>query len=266
MDYDIRSSGRAIKTIERLTGVPRDVWERERKRNQYRYDYTNVDEEIRQLVEKYRGTIPVLEDIELIVTHITTSKSDCYSILKEGLVDLRKAYNNEKSDLRMFLDENEIYISVEERELRHKNNVYDISYGACPRNYDSEEYACWSVGRKLYYDFTVCGFLSINPKNIYGGYIHLRPEILSDIDKLLKTNLSDKWKRTHRTYEIVFRIPVKDTVYNGWDDDDYGQVMCYLSDAYICACTRPSTIELLCKNHVEILPEQIIEYGEFEEW
>ena len=107
----------------------------------------------------------------------------------------------------------------------------------------------------------------MNEKNIYGGYVHRRPEILSDIDDLLGTQLQEQWEESHRAYEVVFKVPVYETVYNGWDsDDEYERVMRYLVDAYMCVFTGPDTQEILCRNGVEIMPEHILECNEFNLW
>ena len=40
----------------------------------------------------------------------------------------------------------------------------------------------------------------------------------------------------------------------------------YLYDAYMCICIGPDTKEILCKNGVKILPDQILESHGFQEW
>ena len=84
------------------------------------------------------------------------------------MIDLVKAYKLPESELRQFLETNDVEIDVDSSWLIYKDECYDISYGKCPIDHESREYAAWSVGRKLYYDFTVCGFLSLNEKKIYG--------------------------------------------------------------------------------------------------
>ena len=94
-----------------------------------------------------------------------------------------------------------------------------------------------------------------------------RPEILSDIDNLLKTQLQKKWTLTHVPYEIVFVIPEHFCIYNGWEENtEYERIMYYLTEAYECICLGPRTTEILCKNYVVIKPEQIIEVNKFEKW
>ncbi len=110
-------------------------------------------------------------------------------------------------------------------------------------------------------------FLSISEKDVYGGCVHCRPEILSDIDILLGTRLSDEWGASKESYAIVFKVPVSDTIYNGWNSDTESEIVkSYLYDAYMCICIGPDTKEILCKNGVEIPPNQILECHRFQEW
>lgn len=267
MLYDIRTSEKAATTLETLTGVNRKIWLAEQYKNQGRIDYTYADDDVKKIITNHRGRYPDINELELVVTHITTSSEKCSHIRQQGIVDLVKAYEFPNSELRQFLKRHGINIDIEECCLIYKKRAYDISYGKCPPYYDSEAHAAWSIGRKFYYDFTVCGFLSISEKDVYGGCVHCRPEILSDIDTLLGTRLSDEWEAAKESYAIVFKVPVSDIIYNGWDSDTESEmVKSYLYDAYMCICIGPDTKEILCKNGVEISPVQILECYRFQEW
>lgn len=110
-------------------------------------------------------------------------------------------------------------------------------------------------------------FYQISKNDVYGGWVHCRPEIISDIDALLGTRLADEWGASKESYAIVFKVPIRDTIYNGWDSDTESEmVKSYLYDAYMCICIGPDTKEILCKNGVEILPNQILECYRFQEW
>lgn len=267
MLYDIRTSEKAAATLEILTGVNREIWLAEQYKNQNRIDYTYADDDVKNIITKHGGNYPDINELEMVVTHITTSSEKCSHIRQQGIVDLVKAYEFPNNELRQFLERHEIDIDIEECCLTYKKRTYDISYGKCPQYYDNEAYAAWSIGRKFYYDFTVCGFLSISKNDVYGGWVHCRPEILSDIDALLGTRLSDEWEASKESYAIVFKVPVSDTIYNGWDSDtEFERVKSYLYDAYICICIGPNTKEILCKNGIEILPNQILECYRFQDW
>ena len=263
MLYDIRTSEKAVVTLETLTGVNRAIWLVEQYKNHDRIDYTYADDDVRKIITNHGGYYPELNDLEMVVTH----SEKCSQIHQHGIVDLVKAYEFPNSELRQFLENHEINIDIEACSLTHKKRVYDISYGKCPQHSDIEAHAAWCVGRKFYYDFTVCGFLSINKRDVYGGWVHRRPEILSDIDTLLGTRLKDEWQASKEAYAIVFKAPVGDTIYNGWDSNtEFEMVKNYLYDAYMCICIGPDTKEILCKNGVEISPNQILECYRFQEW
>lgn len=267
MLYDVRTSEKVAVTLENLTGVNRAIWLAERYKNHDRIDYTYADDDVKKIIINHRGHYPDINELEMVVTHITTSSEKCSQISQHGIVGLVKAYEFQNSELRQFLKKHEINIDIEECCLTYKKRAYDIPYGKCPPDYDSEAHAAWSIGRKFYYDFTVCGFLSISENDVYGGWVHCRPEILSDIDALLGTRLADEWEAFKEAYAIVFKVPVNDTIYNGWDSDTESEmVKSYLYDAYMCICMGPDTKEILCKNGVEILPEQILECYRFQEW
>ena len=145
--------------------------------------------------------------------------------------------------------------------LTYNGKVFDISYNAgnCPRT-GTQEYLCWSIGRKFYYDFTTCGFLSVWERSPYGGQVHCRPEILWDIDNLLRLNLSEEWEQSHFPYEIVAQVNGSDIVFDGDDDQsDKDKVLMYLTMAYDTAFGEPFEHILLMKNGIQISPDRIIE-------
>lgn len=268
MLYDIRDKFRAAKTLEDLTGVSEEQWLMEEKENINRIDYSNEEEDIEGIIKANDGHYPKLSDIELVVTHVTTSSNECQSVKDNGLLDLKKSYQLISSDLRKFLDSNGVEIQLDTCKLKYKGSDYDISYSIhAPKDERSKEYAAWSVGRRFYFDYTLCGFLSINNRDVYGGLVHHRPEVLFDIDNLLDTDLQNQWIRTHDAYEVSFIIPEHDCVYNVYDEDDeQDRVMYYLTDAYHCISTGPKTIDILCKNGVYVPPRKILECKRFYQW
>ena len=267
MLYDIRDADKAACTLERITGVSSSVWSVEKMKNARRIDYTDADKDIERIIKRHNGYSPRVNDLEMVITHVTTSGNRCASILKDGILDLRSAYQKRDSELRIFLESKGIDILLDSNCLKYSGKYYDISFEDCPRDNESEEYAAWSVGRKFYYDFTVCGFFSINGNRPYDGNVHRRPEILWDLDNLLKTDLQRDWMQTHQAYEIVFKVPFRDILYGGWDSDTEEEMaMSYLTDAYMCVSTEPDTKDVLCKNGVEISPYQILECNRFTLW
>ncbi len=164
------------------------------------------------------------------------------------------------------MEKHDIYIDLDERILTYCGKAFDITFGAYPRR-DTEAYNCWSIGRKFYYDYTTCGFLSVWDRSPYGGQFHRRPEILMDIDNLLRLNLSHEWIATHDPYEIVAKVSGEKIIYDSDDDQsDEDKVLNYLTKAYHTAFNEPSETLLLIKNHIQIPPKDILKITPMGYW
>ena len=197
---------------------------------------------------------------------MTTSANQCVSYSQYGFMDLKSAYLSKDSELRLFLDKHDIHIDLEAQILTYNGQYYDISYGPRPRG-DKDAVNCWSVGRKFFYDYTICGFLSVWESAPYGGQVHRRPEILDDIDNLLHLRLSREWERTHIPYEITAKVSGQHIVYDG--DDSYSEkdkVIDYLTKAYLTAFGEPSEKVLLLKNGIHIPPSDILDIRPLSHW
>ena len=68
MLFDIRDEDRAVYTLEELTGVEADYWFDERIKSVGRYDFTDADKDIERALRRYNGSIPSLDEIELIIS------------------------------------------------------------------------------------------------------------------------------------------------------------------------------------------------------
>lgn len=263
MIYDIRTTEYAQQTLTNLTGVPISIWVKYLGRER-EYKYTN--DLVADVINSY-GYLPrSYLDFEFVYFHVTTSANGCASFQKHGILNLRQSYSCHDSELRSFLEERNININLDERTLIYHEQEYDITFGDCPRQ-DSRDYMCWAIGRKFYFDFTTCGFLSVWERSSYGGEVHRRPEILMNIDDLLGLNLSQEWISTHDSYEIVAKVNGDLIVYDGDDDQtDEDKVLNYLTKAYLTAFLEPTEEVLLLKNHVQISPMNILEIKSFEHW
>lgn len=265
MIYDIRTSENAKKTLVNLTGVPLSIW------NQYvgherEFDYT--DDLVETVIAKHGKLPQTYRAFNFIYFHITTSSNECASFLKNGILDLPHSYLCPDSELRIFLESHNVYINLNRKTLDYHGKTYDIHYdsGDCPRR-GTEEYNCWSVGRKFFYDFTTCGFLSVWDMSPYGGQVHQRPEILMDIDNLLRTELSQEWLETHSAYEVVARVSGENIVYAGYDErSEREKVLSYLTTAYDTAFGDPFEHIVLIKNGVCIPPKDILQITPLEYW
>lgn len=263
MIYDIRTTEYARQTLVNLTGVAISVWEEYRGReNEYKY----VDSLVEDIINSHGYLPSSYKDFEFIYFHVTTSSNSCKSFYKHGLLDLKQSYLCHDAELRTFLEDNDISINLEEQTLTYRKKVFDITFGNCPiRN--TEAHKRWFIGRKFYFDYTICGFLSVCEKNPYGGEVHYRPEVLMDIDNLLGLNLSQKWASTHEPYEIVVKISGEKIIYDGDDNQtEKDKVLNYLTKAYFTAFREPYENVILIKNHVQIPPTDILEIGSMNYW
>ena len=261
MIYDIRTPQSAQKTLFDATGIPFYTWNLiEKKPDEYDDDYV-------EMVIKEKGKHLIqFRDFEIVFMHITTSAENCQSILQHGLLDLQQSYSNTDSELRRFLDSYDIKIDLDSSSLKYKGKTYDITYtyGKKGWNLTDKEEACWLIGRKFYYDYCVCGFLSVRDTP-YGGYVHRRPEILYNIDELLGLDISRQWEETHKTFAIN-AIITSDKIVVDEDRSDYERTIDYLTKAYYIATGAPSEEIVLLKNGENVLPDKIIGIKEFEDW
>lgn len=256
--YDIRSSANACKTLVGLSRVDISIWEKF-VGHESEYRYTN--DLVEDVIKKFGHLPRTYLDFNFVYFHVTTSANECEAIKKYGILDLQKAYLCDESELRVFLDRHGIIINIEDALLTYKGKVFDISYNAgnCPRK-GTQEYLCWLIGRKFYYDYTTCGFLSICERSPYIGEVHRRPEILRDIGKLLRLDLSGEWEQSHCSYEITAHVKGNHIVYDGDKaQSNKEKVIKYLTMAYYTAFGEPSEHYLLMKNGVQIPPTNIIE-------
>lgn len=137
--------------------------------------------------------------------HITTSANGCINIKQHGLKDLQSTYEDTNSELRQFLDSQDIKINLPDKTLSYSGEQFSIAYVE-----ENKNLSAWKVGRKFYYDYNLCGFLSFNRKVYYGGRVNQRPEILHNITDLIHKDVSTIWKNTHKPYVVKFAILYKD--------------------------------------------------------
>ncbi len=263
--YDIRSSENACKTLVGLSGVDISTWEKYVGREkEYRY----TDDLVEDVIKTYGRFPKNYLDFDFIYFHVTTSANDCAAIKRYGILDLKQAYLCEESEIRIFLDQHGVFLNLDNGLLTCNGRTYDITFysGKCPRT-GTQEYLCWLIGRKFYYDYTTCGFLSVEKRSPYGGQVHRRPEILWDIDNLLRLDLSGKWVQSHFPYEITAHVKGSDIVFDGDEDQsDKDKVLMYLTMAYDTAFVKPCEHILLMKNGIQISPDSIIEIKPLSCW
>lgn len=263
MIYDIRTTEYAQQTLVNLSGVPISIWEHYvGHEDEYRY----IDDLVEHVINCHGHLPSDYRDFEFIYFHITTSANKCLSFRKHGILDLKQSYLCHDSELREFLEKHDIHIELDKRMLTYCGKEFDITFGDCPSR-NTEAYKRWSVGRKFYYDHTTCGFLSVWERSPYGGEVHLRPEILMNIDNLLGLTLSQEWVLTHHAFEVIAKVRGEKIVYDGDEHQtDKDKVLNYLTKAYLTAFGEPSEEIILIKDDIMIPPLDILEIKPMEHW
>lgn len=262
--YDIRTSDNAFKTLVDITGVPYSIWADYFLRSS---DYENDDELVLDVIETHGDFNTTFKDWSFVYFHITTSANNCEAIKKYGVMDLKRSYMCQESELRIFLDNHKIEVDLDAHILHYKETTHDISYNECPADEDSDLYYRWCVGRKFYYDFTTCGFLSVWEHIPYAGFVHRRPEILWDIDNLLDTDLAHEWELSYTPHQVIIQTCGKNIIVDGEPNlNDRERSLTFLIKAYTTAFGKPSEEEILLKNHIQVFPKDIIEIKPFLLW
>ena len=264
MLFDIRDQQKARDTLLRITGVPFDVWERETNHRNERFKY---DDDFVDYVIQRHGCYNVrYEDLEFVFSHLTSSDNNCDSIKRHGIVDLREAYETTDSEIRQFLDKHRVYIDTDLAILSYKSREYSISYGRHSLLDSEEEQLCKKIGYRLYRDFCVCGFLSIDESRPYLTRIDQKPEFLMDIGNLIGKAIDQEWACTHHSYEVIAKVPSSNVVCESEQPTDKGKLLCYLCFAFNNAIENISQNVLLCKDGISIPPQDIVEVMPFTGW
>lgn len=145
-----------------------------------------------------------VNNVMLCAIHYTSNNDENQSIKEYGLRDLQFTLSH-NTPLNNFLKTFDIKFNIEKKSMIAKGNEYNIEYV----NYSADN-PVTHIARKIYYDNQVSCFFNINDINDYLGCVHLRPEILYNIDELLKTDLSHKWYKSCKGYEIKFYAKISD--------------------------------------------------------
>lgn len=266
MIYDIRNTQYARETLAKITSVDIETWKTHNLLYKGRYEY--VEQLIEDVISRYGHMPTSLDNTTFVYSHITTSANECFSIKKHGLLNLCDAYMLPDSELNAFLSDHNIFINLDDQVLRYNNIRYNISFDERPNEDNVQKYRNWCVGRKFFYDYTTCGFLSVDISRQYGGLVHIRPEILFDIDCLLKTSLSKEWSETHSPFEVIAKVTGKNIVYDVDNpEDSKNVVMKYIYYAFSNSFDDSMNERVLLLNdNVSIPPTDIIEIKPLSFW
>ena len=149
-----------------------------------------------------------IDDLKYTVIHVTSNWDKCLEIKTNGIKNLQYVLS-EQTEFRAMLLEYGIWFDVKNKILHHGDQTIDIDYqkyrGKC--GHSSFEEKIERIAHKVYYDYQVNGFFAHYDVRRYGSHIHLRPEFLYNIGRLLPEmqKIEQTWADKSKGYIITFR-------------------------------------------------------------
>lgn len=120
-----------------------------------------------------------------------------------------------------------------------------------------EEQALSRIGYRFFKDQCVCGFLSLGSM-AYLTHVEEKPEILIDIGNFIGMDIAGEWTYTHESFAVTAKVRAQDIVREG--DDLFYTCLAYWNSFDV------SQNVLLCKDGVQIPPEEILNIEPFTGW
>ena len=219
---------------------------------------------VRHLKEAERLDI---DQLKLVAIHVTTNGDDCAEIKKNGLKDLQKVLQ-EETELSMFLKKRGIWFDIPSKIMHIDDKNFDIDYKKYT-NWDrmiKQVDALYNIGRKIFYDHQVNGFLF--SKDVYDyGTIHEAPEFLLTLSEFDRdtVGINDEWAAASKPYVIKYRAKITEfeyyTFYEGQEDylQDYHNGWIGLKKILFQKAVRSAFSELSSDVYAYMKPERIIE-------
>lgn len=198
MLLSIQNSIEALDTLKKITNKKNDLfWKDLVKKSK-----CNSRLSIEDFIEAYDIHVDDYSNNDIKLVHITTSSDECTDIKELGLMNLRDTLAKGCTNLRRFLDQQNVYIDLGNKILKYNFHSYRFDF-------NQEHYI--RVGFKLLIDYNLCGFLCYT--HDYDSCIKYCPEIIEDISNLIQQNLVTQWCKEHRPYKIEFKCKYQD-LYN----------------------------------------------------
>lgn len=221
-----------------------------------------------------------INQLELIVIHVTTNCDECAAITKNGLRDLKEVLQ-EKTELNAFLNDRGIRFDISSKTMYVNGKTYDINYEKYQDldRITQKKEALYKIGHKIYFDFQVNGFFFCQDIYKYGN-IHRAPEFLLTLSSFNKetTRIDDEWEELSQPYVIKFKARITDfeyfTFYSSVEDylQDYKENWIKLKRWLLQSAVRSafsdsaSQIFAYMKQGRIIKPNKIVECVPAEQW
>lgn len=133
MVYDITSSNSADEWVLQVLGITGEEFI-----EKYIVDFQKDAEEF---MEHYLEKIEAIDinKLEIVVLHVTSNSDECRAIKKSGICDLKKVLSG-SSELKSFLEENDVFFDIENKKMILDGQKYSIDYDAYCREEDKLNY------------------------------------------------------------------------------------------------------------------------------
>ena len=210
MNYDITSASDAINTISLLTGVRKIDIQSFIAKNIISdgcfHDGTSMTGKNFNKEYGLSTASRHVDEICFCGVHYTSNDDENVAIQNFGLRDLQFSLSAD-TPLKRFLSEHDIHFNVEAKTMAIGTKIFDISYHR--GSFDIDNPISY-IARKVYYDNALSCFLYIEDITRYLGDVHVRPEVLCDIDRINSNlQLSHEWEQRCTAYEVKFASPLK---------------------------------------------------------
>lgn len=195
------------------------------------------------------------EDIDFVMTHVTTSDNQCKDILEKGIQANHEVYKNVNSQLRRYLDKYGVSINFEEQSILCKGKSF---FYKDEQNDEDEEIS--KALNQLFYDFSVCGFKSVN--EVQYTCLKNRPELIDKISNQFNLNMSSEWTKQSKPYMISALVKNVDIFCGSFFEKTIEEL---LYEAYKQA-NRESSKRIILKDNINVSIDDIIELKPLSFW
>lgn len=168
-----------------------------------------------------------IDQMELVVFHVTTNGDGCAEIRKNGLRDLKMVLQ-EKTKLSAFLNERGICFDIPSKTMYVNGKAFCIdhkSYTNWDRMIEQVD-SLYNIGRKIFYDYQINGFLFSRDIHNYET-IHEAPEFLLTLSEFGEetATVNEEWATISKPYVIKYKARITDFEYYTFykDQEDYLQ-------------------------------------------
>lgn len=215
--FDITSQEKAKGFLSNFLNIGTDNIENYISNNAQDYDVEDFIDKNDIKLEKVQ-----LHNLQLIVQHISTSVDECKSLRKFGLLNLQQSLTMETS-LKEYLTDFGIFFDISNKWMACQGKKFDITYVSDDIRLPggSQKHRICRVAHKIYYDYQINGFFSMENKTSYGGRVHERPEFLHNLKELFKANIiEDNWMKRANPYLITFKASLDSFAWFSFYNDE----------------------------------------------